>query len=153
MKGSESVFGNAQLVYYKCCKINPNRDGPYDSPDWIKNQKATINHINKKHNICFQYAVTVALNDEKIKKDPEKTTKIKPFIDKYNCKDDWEKFEKNNVTIVLNVLYAKKKNCPAYVSKHNSNLEKQIILLMIPNREGWHYLAVKKLPALLRGIT
>ena len=24
---------------------------------------------------------------------------------------------------------------------------------MIPNREGWHYLAVKKLSALLRGIT
>ena len=24
---------------------------------------------------------------------------------------------------------------------------------MIPNREGWHYIAVKKLPALLRGIT
>ena len=28
-------------------------------------------------------------------------------------KDDWEKFEKNNVTIALNVLYAKKeKICP-----------------------------------------
>ena len=24
---------------------------------------------------------------------------------------------------------------------------------MIPNREGWHYLSVKNLPALLRGIT
>ena len=34
-----------------------------------------------------------------------------------------------------------------------SNREKQVILLMIPNGEGWHYLAVKKLSALLRGIT
>ena len=42
---------------------------------------------------------------------------------------------------------------PAYVSKHNSNREKQVILLMIPNGEGWHYLAVKELSALLRGIT
>ena len=34
-------------------------------------------------------------------------------------------FEKNNVTITLNVLYAKKeKICPADVSKHNSNREK-----------------------------
>ena len=39
--------------------------------------------------------------------------------------------------------------------KHNSNCEKQVILLMIPNGEGqwWHYIAVKKLSALIRGIT
>ena len=42
---------------------------------------------------------------------------------------------------------------PAYVSKHYSNCKKQVILLMIPDGEGWHYLAVKKLSALLRGIT
>ena len=36
---------------------------------------------------------------------------------------------------------------PADVSKQNSNAEKQIILLMISN--GWHYITVKKLPALL----
>ena len=28
-----------------------------------------------------------------------------------------------------------------------------IILLMIPNKEGWHYIAVKKLTALLKRIT
>ena len=33
---------------------------------------------------------------------------------------------------------------PAYFSKHNLNYKKQVILLMIPNEEGWHYLAVKK---------
>ena len=71
-------------------------------------------------------------------------TKIKPFINKYNWeginfplqKDDSRKFEKNNVTIALNVLHVKKeKTCPAYVSKHNSNRDKQVILLMIPNGE------------------
>ena len=41
---------------------------------------------------------------------------------------------------------------PAYISKRNSNHEK-IILLMIANAGGWHYLVVKKLSALLRGIT
>ena len=52
-------------------------------------------------------------------------------------------------------MYAtKEKIYSAYVSKHNSNCKKQVILLMIPNGEGWrwHYLAVKKLPS-LRGIT
>ena len=86
-------------------------------------------------------------------------TKIKLFIDKYNWerinypskKDDWKK--KNYPTIALNVLYAKKeKKYPAYVSKHNSNREKQIILLMITNGKGCHSLVVKKLSALLRGI-
>ena len=41
---------------------------------------------------------------------------------------------------------------PAYISKHNLNYEKQI-LLMIPNGEGQHYLSVKQLSALLKGVT
>ena len=53
-----------------------------------------------------------------------------------------EKFESNNVTIAVNLLYAKKEKIYR---------EKQVILLMIPNGEQhWHYLAVKKLPSLLR---
>ena len=81
--------------------------GPYlDSPDWIKNKKATLNPINKKDNSCFQYPVTVALNHEESKKDPQRITKIKPFINRYNWgginfpskKDDWKRTEKNNVT-------------------------------------------------------
>ena len=49
-------------------------------------------------------------------------------------------------------MYIKEKGMlPAYISKHNTTREKQIILLMIPNeeKEGWHYLAVKRLPASL----
>ena len=64
----------------------------------------------------FLIRLTVALNCEEIKRDPQRTTKIKPFINKYNWeeinftsgKDDWKKCEKNNLTIALNVLYAKK---------------------------------------------
>ena len=50
---------------------------------------------------------------------------------------------KNNVTIAPNVFYSKKQK-NAYASKHSSNREKQVILLMIPNGEKWHYLEVKK---------
>ena len=36
---------------------------------------------------------------------------------------------------------------PTYISKRNSNHEKQIILLVIPNGGGRHYLAIKILSA------
>ena len=84
------------------------------------------------------------LNHEEIKKDLQRITKIKPFINKYNRegmnfiseKDDWKKSEKTNATVVLNVSYAKKEKIyPAYVSKHNSNRQKQVFLLMISNGE------------------
>ena len=60
----------------------------------------------------FQYAVTVALNHEQIREHPEKISKIKPFIDKYDWKEidfpstgkDWKKFESNNKSIALNTL-------------------------------------------------
>ena len=43
---------------------------------------------------------------------------------------------------------------PSYASKHNSNREKQVTILMISNGDKkWHYLAVKILSTLLRGIT
>ena len=47
------------------------------------------------------------------------------------------------------------KICPAYISKINLNHEERIIFLMVPKeeKEGWHYLAVKKISALLRRIT
>ena len=53
-------------------------------------------------------------------------------------------YEKNNLTIALNVLYAKKEKIyPAYVSKHNSNREKQVILLMISNGEGGRFIILQ----------
>ena len=50
--------------------------------------------------------------------------------------DDSKTFEQNNPTTALNILYIKEKEIwPAYISKINSNCEKQIILLMIQNKE------------------
>ena len=85
------------------------------------------------------------------------------FINKYNGDeikypskiDYWKKFERNNPSVVLNVLYIKEMEiCPAYISKISFIGEKQIILLMIPNEEKkhWHYLVVKQLSALLKRV-
>ena len=81
MKGREFLFEYVSLLYFKCHKINPNCGGSNaDSPDWIKNKKATINAINKKDKICFQYGVTVALSHEEIKKNLQRITKIKTLM-------------------------------------------------------------------------
>ena len=91
-------------------------------------------------------------------------SKIKPFIDQYNWNEidfpstgkDWKKFESNNKSIALNILYAPhntEKISHAYKSKYNLTRENQVILLMITDGEKWHYLAVKGLFALFRGIT
>ena len=71
MRGNEFVFGSVNSLYYKLHKISLNRGGSYiDSPEWLKNKKSTINPENNDDK-CFQYALTVALNDEQIKSHPE----------------------------------------------------------------------------------
>ena len=92
----------------------------------------------------------------------EKTSKNKTFIDQYNWNGidfssyskEWKKFEQNNETIAPNILfvpYNTKNIRLAHESKH-FNRKNQVILLMITDGKKWHYLAVKGLPVLLRGI-
>ena len=76
VRGRAFVFDYVQLLYYKCYKINLIQGGSYiDSPDSIKNKKAATNHINKRDEKCFQYAITVALNYEQMKKRPTKNSR------------------------------------------------------------------------------
>ena len=87
MRDSEFEFDVVNLLYYDFNKISLNRGGSYlDSAKWIKDKKSIINPKNNDYK-CFQYAVTVTLNRDKIKKDPHRVSKIKPFIDQYNCND------------------------------------------------------------------
>ena len=84
MKGSQFVFDSVDLLEYKLNKISLNRGGSYvDSPKWLKNRKATINSKNNDDK-CFQYALTVALNYQNIKKNPQRTSNIKPFTDQHD---------------------------------------------------------------------
>ena len=130
MRGLEFEFDGINLLYYDFNKISLNRGGSYtESAKWIKDKKSTINP--KNNNIkCFQYVVTVALNHDKINRDPQRVSKIKPFIGQYNWNDidfpstgkDLKKFELNNESIALNILYVPhntRKIHLAYKSKHN----------------------------------
>ena len=165
MRGSEFVYDSVDVLYYNLNKVSLSRGGSYiDPPKWLKNKKATINPQNKKDEGCFQYAVTVALNYEQIGDHPERISKIKPFIGKCDWKEidfpsqgkDEKKFDSNNKSIALNILYVPyttEKIRHACKSKYSLARENQVILLIITDGEKWHYLAVKRLSALFRGIT
>ena len=99
-----------------------------------------------------------------IEKNPQRISKIKPFIDQYNWKEidfpshskDWKKFEQNNKRITLNILfvpYNTEKIRLAYKSKYNFKRKNQVIMLMITDGKKWHYLIVRSLSGLLKGIT
>ena len=163
--GSNFVFESVNLLYYSLHKINLNRVGSYiDFPSWIKHKRATINP-KSTDNKCFRDAIIALINHKKIKNHPERINNLKPFIDQYNWKGiefpshskDWKKFEQNNKTIALNILfvpYNTKKIRLAYKSKYNHKRDNQVFLLMITDDgKKWHYLAVKSISALLRGIT
>ena len=130
-----------------------------------KKKGATTNSKNTEDNECFEYAIIAALHHQEIRKNPQRISKLISFINNYDWKDiefpshskDWRKFEQNNNAIALNILfvpYNTKKIRPAYVSKYNNERDIQVNLLMITdNYKDWHYLAVKSISGLLKGIT
>ena len=188
--GSDFIFESVELLDYHLHKISLKRGKPYiKSPEWLINKTATINPKNDNENY-FQYAITVALNHQNIENNPEGISNIKPFINQYNWKyinikahqkedreklekhnmvTDWEKFEQNNKTIALNILFVPHNTKTirlAYKSKDNRKRENQVVLLMITDGKKCHYLALKSvrttngynrpvrsLSRLLRGIT
>ena len=111
--GSNFVFENVDLLSYHFHKTSLKRGKSYiKSSEWVLNKRATINPKNED-NKCFKYSITVALNHQNIENHPERISNIKTFINQYNWKDigfppgikDWKKFERNNETIALNILF------------------------------------------------
>ena len=128
------------------------------TPDLIKNKKYTINPQNYKNNKCFQYSIIICLYHKEIKNNPERISKIKPFINNLNWENfsslqfkDYQQFGMNNKSVALNILQIhEEKISHFYKSGHNKTRESKVILLMISDNEKKHYLAVKNLNALLK---
>ena len=104
---------------------------------------------------------TVALDYDKIENHSERICNIKSFITKCNWKEinfpshskDWQKFEQNNKTIALNILYVPYNTEEirlALKSKYNHKRDNQVILLIITDGKKWHYLSFENLSRLLR---
>ena len=96
----------------------------------------------------------------KIETHPKRISNIVPYIDNYNWEGiefpagskDWKKFEQNNKTIALNILFVPHNTETirvAYRSEYNHKCKKQANLLMITDSNKWHYLAIINLSALL----
>ena len=84
------------------------------------------------------------MNYEQVGYHPERISKIKPFIVKYDWKEinfpsqgkDWKKSESKNKSIALNILYVPyntEKIRHAYKSKYNLTRENQVWSLMVKN--------------------
>ena len=100
--GRGFVFESVDLLSYSVHKINLKRGkSNIKSLEWVLNKRATINPKNKD-NKCFQYSTTVALNRQNIENHPER---IWEGIDFPAGIKDRKKFERNDETIALNILY------------------------------------------------
>ena len=165
MKGSSYIFERVDLLEYHLHKVSLNRRSSYIDPlEWIKHKKV-INPQNTKDNKCFQYAIIAALNYQNINHNLGRISKLKPFIDNYNWDNIdfpavhkvYSAFEKNNSDIAINILYVPYKTKEirqAYISKHNKTDNIHANLLMVTDGTGnWHYLAIKSISGLLRGVT
>ena len=126
-----------------------------NSLGWLMGKKDAI--INDNNG--FQNALDDALDCQNIETHPERTSKLKPYINKYNWEGiqfpagpkEWKKFERNNKIFAHNILFIQhntKTIRVAYRSEYNNNRKKQVILLMITDGKKWHYLAVTNLSAL-----
>ena len=61
MKGREFIFDSVQMMYCRCDEVNFRcSDSYFNSPDWVKKKKATINPKNEDDK-CFQYVVTITI--------------------------------------------------------------------------------------------
>ena len=77
----------------------------------LKGKKEAL--INNNDNNNFQNVLNDALNYQIIGNNPQRISKLKPYVNTYNWEGinfpagskEWQKFEKNNDTITFNILY------------------------------------------------
>ena len=129
-----------------------------NSLGWLRGKKEAI--INDDNS--FQNALNDALNYQTIETHPERMSKIKSYIIKYNWEGiefptgpkDWKIFEQNNKTTALNILFVPhniETIRVAYRSEYNRKRKNNVNFLMITDGTKWRYLAITNMSTLLEG--
>ena len=75
-------------------------------------------------------------------------------INFHHAKKGWTNFRSNNKTIALNIVFVPYNSDEirhAYIEKHISVRENEVIFLIITDSENKHYLVAKRFSALCRG--
>ena len=109
----------------------------YKSVEELNNNNNNINNTNNNYNNNnnnnnknnLQNALDDALDYQIIETHPERISKLKPYINRYNWKGiefpagskQWQKFEQNNKIIALNILHVKD-NTKKYVLHIDQNI-------------------------------
>ena len=97
---------------YHIHKASLKRGNSYiKSPEWLANKKVTINPKDVDDR-CFEYSIVVALHHKEIQNHPKRISDSNLFSCEYNWWGidfsakikEWKRSEKNNETIVLNIL-------------------------------------------------
>ena len=149
--GSEFTHESVGLLYYHFQRIDIRRGESYVvSPDWIASKKVTINPKKEKDNECFKWSIIPGLNynkiNEKYLKKIEKLERVD--IDLSSHQRDWEKFEQENNSMALNVLFATYNNEDlkiAYKSSYNKRKNQAILVMINDEANNCYYFAVKNL--------
>ena len=162
MRGNSYVFNHVKRLEYHFHKISLSRgSSSIRTLEWIANEKCTINPKNTKDIRCYLYAIVTALNFDNNPNRPERISNLVPLIPNYNwgvinfpaAPKEYSDFETNNGTIALNIFSITHKEIdirPCYIFKFNKTREHYAHLLMITDgTEKWHYIAIKRIPALL----
>ena len=127
---------------------------------WLRGKKETI--ISGDND--FEDTLDDALDYQNIEIHPERISKLKPYIHKYNWEgidfpagpEDWIEFEKNDKKVAFNLLFIPHNTetiSVAYRSEYSNKCKKQVIWLIITQGKKSHYLAVTNLSALLQGMS
>ena len=154
-KGSGLLFKYVETMYVNISKYQPYRGGSYiELDEYIKNKKCCLN-IQNEDEKCLMYCVLYHINKDKIKKDPQRVTKYKPYLNQFDFSTikfptpirDIPKVEKIIDYGINLFLYDDKKVFPNYVTERRD--DKIINLLLIKDGNKEHYIYISKLDILI----
>lgn len=155
-KDTGLVFRYIKYVYCNISKYRPWTGGSYiELDEYLSNKKCCIN-IKNEDNKCLMYCVLYHINKDKIKKDPQRVTKYKPYENQFDFSKikfpvsitDISKVEQI-IDHGINVFIYDDK-CVYSIRTTTRRDEKIINLLMLKNKNTEHYVYVSKLDVLIR---
>ena len=147
LRGSNFIFSSVDLTYLQVVKLKLKRVGTYvETPEWIFNKNAIINPCNLNDIYCFAWSIISSFNYVEIGGNHNRISKLWKYVNNYDWnginfhtdKRDWDRFEKNNTGIALNIFSAHERDkrlANIRVSKFNRTRPHKVVVLMITDGE------------------